>query len=137
MARKISKELSLCHKIQFSNPYIYGTWWCKLLIFQTKIVWCNKTHSLKYLRSTVLGCRDIGIRKSEFVSKTQFHYRLHIHDSDWLNFINFLVYKYKIRLVSISSINLDIQSFQLWTHKSLDLRHICILEVGTKYLSLV
>jgi len=27
---------------------------------------------LKYLRSTTLGCRDIGIRKSEFVSKTQF-----------------------------------------------------------------
>ena len=66
------KELSLCHKLKFSNPYIYGTWCCRLLIFQTKIIWCNRIHSLKFLRSTTLGCRDIGIRKSEFVSKTQF-----------------------------------------------------------------
>jgi len=28
-------------------------------------------------------------------------YRLHIRDSDWLNFIHFLGNKYKIRLVSI------------------------------------
>jgi len=65
------KELSHCHKLKFSNPYIYGTWCCRLLIFQTKIIWCNRIHSLKYLRSTTLCCRDIGIRKSEFVSKTQ------------------------------------------------------------------
>ena len=32
-------------------------------------------HSLKYLRSTTLGCRDIWFRKSEFVSKTQFLYQ--------------------------------------------------------------
>ena len=53
---------------------------------------------MKYLRSTTLGCKDIGIRKSEFVAKTQFPYRLHICDSDWLNFIHFL--GYKIRWVS-------------------------------------
>ena len=68
----LSKELSLCHKLKFSNPYIHGTWCCRLLIFQTKIIWCNRIYSLKYLRSMTLGCRDIGIRKSEFVSKTQF-----------------------------------------------------------------
>ena len=28
-------------------------------------------------------------------------YLLHIRDSDWLNFMHFLGYKYKIRLVSI------------------------------------
>ena len=28
-------------------------------------------------------------------------YRLHIRDSDWLNFIHFLRYKYKIKLVSV------------------------------------
>ena len=28
--------------------------------------------NLKYLRSTTLGCKDNGIRKSEFVTKTQF-----------------------------------------------------------------
>ena len=68
------KELSFCHKLKFSNPYIYGTWCCRLLIFQTKIIWCNKIRSLKYLRSTTLGCRHIEIRKSEFVTKTQFLY---------------------------------------------------------------
>ena len=54
---------------------------------------------MKYLRSTTLGCKDIEIRKSEFVAKTQFLYRLHICDSDGLNFLHFLGYKY--RLVSI------------------------------------
>ena len=29
-------------------------------------------HSLNYLRSTELGCKDIGIIKSEFAAKTQF-----------------------------------------------------------------
>jgi len=29
---------------------------------------------LKYLRSLTLKCKDIGIRKSEFVTKTQFLY---------------------------------------------------------------
>ena len=32
----------------------------------------NKIHSLKYLRSTKLGCNDTGIRKSEFVQRTHF-----------------------------------------------------------------
>jgi len=66
------KELNLCLKLKFSNPYIYiyGTWCCRLLIFLTKIIWCNRIHSLKYLRSTTMGCKDRGIWKSEFVSKT-------------------------------------------------------------------
>jgi len=75
------KELSLCHKLKFSNPYIYGTWCCRLLIFQTKIILCNRIHSLKYLRSTTLGCRDIRIRKSEFVSKTQFLWVLKMEEN--------------------------------------------------------
>ena len=29
-------------------------------------------HGLKYLKSTTLGCKDIGKRKSEFVTKIQF-----------------------------------------------------------------
>ncbi len=35
-------------------------------------VWSIRIHSLKYLRSAALGCKDIGIRKSEFVAKTHF-----------------------------------------------------------------
>ena len=30
--KSISKELSLCHKLKFSNDYILATWWCKPLI---------------------------------------------------------------------------------------------------------
>ena len=29
---------------------------------------------MKYLRSTTLSCKDIRIRKSEIVTKTQFHF---------------------------------------------------------------
>ena len=55
---------------KYLNSYIFTTWWCKLLIFQTKCIWSNTIHSLKYLKSA--GCKDIGIRKSAFVAKTQF-----------------------------------------------------------------
>ena len=37
--------------------------------FQTKIIGPNKIHSLRF---TTLRCKDIGIRKSEFVAKTWF-----------------------------------------------------------------
>ena len=50
-------EVSLCPKVKFSNPHIFATCWCK--------------PSLKYQRSTILGCKYIGIRKFEFVSETQ------------------------------------------------------------------
>ena len=30
-----SKELSLCHKLKFSNPYIFATWQCKSLILNS------------------------------------------------------------------------------------------------------
>ena len=63
------KELSLCHKLKFSNPYIFTTGRRRPLIFQT---YSNRIHSLKYLRSTTMGCTDIRIRKFEFVTKTQF-----------------------------------------------------------------
>ena len=46
----ILKELSFCHNSDFV-----------ILIL-----------SLKYLRSTITGCRDIGIKKSDFVAETQF-----------------------------------------------------------------
>jgi len=49
------KELSLCNKPQFSNTYISTTKLCKPLIFQTLIVWYNRSNSLKYLRSYNIG----------------------------------------------------------------------------------
>ena len=36
------------------------------------MTWSNRVYSLKYLRSTTLGCKDRGIKISEFVGKTQF-----------------------------------------------------------------
>ena len=68
----IAKELSLRNKIKYLNLEIFRTRSCKPLIFQTQIFWSNRIHSLKYLRSATFGCKDIVIRKSEFVAKTQF-----------------------------------------------------------------
>ena len=45
-----------------------------VFLFQTYIIWYNRIHCLKYLRSTTSGCKDIRIRKLEFVTKTQFLY---------------------------------------------------------------
>ena len=44
----------------------------KPLIFQAQNILSNRIHSLKYLGSTTFGFKDIVIRKSEFVAKTQF-----------------------------------------------------------------
>ena len=68
-----NKELSLCHKLWFSNPYIFGPQCRKPLMFHTYFIWSNRSHSLKCQRSTTLGCKDIGKGKSEFVAKTQFN----------------------------------------------------------------
>ena len=67
-----TKELSLCHKLKYWNPYIFRIQCCKPLIVQTQIIWFNRIHSLKYLRSTTFGSKDIAIRIFKFVAKTQF-----------------------------------------------------------------
>ena len=66
------KELSFCHELEFQNPNIFETCQCKPLIFQTQTILTRRINSLKYQRSTNSGCKDIGIRKSEFLAKTQF-----------------------------------------------------------------
>ena len=38
LRRITRKELSLYHKLWFSNTYIFATWWCKPLIFQIQII---------------------------------------------------------------------------------------------------
>ena len=68
----VTKELSLRNKIKYLNLNIFRTRCCKPLIFQTQIIWSKRIHSLKYLRSATFGSKDIVIRKSEFVTKTQF-----------------------------------------------------------------
>ena len=44
--------------------------------FNMEVIWANEIQSLRYLSCATLGCTDIrydmtGIRKSEFVTKTQ------------------------------------------------------------------
>ena len=80
--RKLSlKKLSLCHKSQFSNTYISTTKLCKPLIFQTYIVWYNRSHTLKYLRSISLDCWDIGY-KIQSLWKNSIPYDI-FHCTDW------------------------------------------------------
>ena len=65
------KELSLCHKLWIYNPDTFATQCRTSLIFQTYIVWSNRIHILKYLRSTTLESKDTRARKVKFVAKTQ------------------------------------------------------------------
>ena len=52
------------------NPYQLALWWCKPLIFQTRIIWSNRIDSYQGLRHFI--AKILGNRKSEFVAKTQF-----------------------------------------------------------------
>jgi len=67
--KDISKELSRWNKIKYLNLNSFRTRCCKPLIFQNQIIWSNRIHSLKYLRSATFGSKDIVIRKSEFVAR--------------------------------------------------------------------
>ena len=66
------KEVIFCHKLKLSNPYIFAICWRKPLIFQTLAILSIIIYSLKYQRSTTLGCKDIGILKIDFVTETHF-----------------------------------------------------------------
>ena len=69
------------NKIKYLNLNIFRTRFCKPLIFQTQIIWSNRIYSLKNLRSATFGSKDIVIRKSEFVAKTQFLYEDFLHSN--------------------------------------------------------
>ena len=77
------KKLNFCHKLKSSDPNFFATWWCKPMIFQTQIILSISINSLKYLRSTTLGYKDIGIRKSDFVAKTQLLYTILIINTNF------------------------------------------------------
>ena len=51
------------------SPYIFATQRSRPLIFQTMNCIRSKNLSLKYQRFTLLGCKNIGTRKFEFVAK--------------------------------------------------------------------
>ena len=54
------------------------------------LIWWNRIHSLKYMRSTTLCCKDIGIRKLEIAAKTQF---LSSNSFQAIPFKQFLIWK--------------------------------------------
>jgi len=47
------------------EPNVVNLWYFKLII-----IWSNRIHSLKYLRSTTLESKDKVFKKAEFVAKT-------------------------------------------------------------------
>lgn len=65
----LQKELILSRKLKFSNLYISATRW---LNTKLKLVYQTKFHSLKYLRFKILGCKYIGIRKSDSIPMPEF-----------------------------------------------------------------
>ena len=83
--------------------------WVSLLIFFLNRFFQKKTGFLKIRESLPFLYINFKCMRAKFQI-----FQLYILDSDWLDFIHFLGYKYKIRLVSIlrkrevQSINLDI-----------------------------
>ena len=73
-----NKGIESLQQNQIFKPHIFKTRCCKPLIFQTQIIWSKRIHSLKNLRSATFGSKDIVIRKSEYVLKTQFLCRKNI-----------------------------------------------------------
>ena len=69
------KELSFCHKLWFSNPFIFITLFRRPSIFQTSNTVRSGSVSLKYQRFPKLGFWDLWIWKFMFVAKTQFLFR--------------------------------------------------------------
>ena len=54
------KELSFCNKLKFSISF-------KFRLFELTVIVC-----LKYQRFLTFGCRDIWIKNSKFMARTQF-----------------------------------------------------------------
>jgi len=61
------KELSFCHKLWFSYPYIFAFQCRRPKIFQTMNYFWSNNDSLKYHRLTPSCCIYIAIWKSEFL----------------------------------------------------------------------
>ena len=67
-----AKELSFCHKLYFSNLYIFAIQCRRPLIFQTMNSVIPNNPSLKYQGFASSDCKDIGIKQFKFVTKTHF-----------------------------------------------------------------
>ena len=67
------KEIESLHKLGFSNS-VLATQCHKQTMNSVR----SNNLSLKYQSFTTLGCKDVGVRKFEFVVKTQFLYVVNI-----------------------------------------------------------
>jgi len=88
------------------EPYVVNLWYFKLVIFDY-----NSSHSLKCQLSTTLDCKDIGIRKSEFVTRlnsftTFFCYRR----MRWKEEVNFHSRRYYIVFKWLITVNHKLQN---------------------------
>ena len=66
-----TKELIFCHKLLYSNSDIFATRCRRPFIFQTKNYVRSNSQSLRFWFAPS-GCKVMGIRKFEFVTRTQF-----------------------------------------------------------------
>ena len=108
---KRSKELSFCHKLWFSYPYIFAFQCRRPYLFQTMNHFRSNNDSLKYHRLTPLGCKYIAIWKSEFVAKTQFLCAILV-----------------VRLCDLESSPILILRTRMRSFVQLHLKHICSSE---------
>ena len=58
---QVSQKLRFCHKLWFSNPYIFPIQCGRPLIFQSMNYVRSNNLSLKYQMFTPTGCKDIEI----------------------------------------------------------------------------
>ena len=68
------KELSLCHKLWFSNPYIYATQCWRPYLFQTMISVISNSLSLNYQGFTQSSCKNNMIRNFNLWQRLIFLY---------------------------------------------------------------
>ena len=64
--------MSFCNKLKFTNSFIFATWWCKPIIFQTYVIRSNRIHSLKEQMYTTSGCKDTRIKKLSLLQELIF-----------------------------------------------------------------
>ena len=80
----LQRSWVLPQKLNYSNTYTFATLWCNPVIFK---MGSKRIDRLKYLRSTMLDCKDTEFWKSELGAKAEFL---------CVSLINFLEVNYKI-----------------------------------------
>ena len=80
--QKAKYQLKVIVSLRATNSNYLIPW---NLVVKTFDIWSKRFHSLKYLRSTTLGCKDKGIRKSDSISLQKLAI---LHQFFFLNILN-------------------------------------------------